>query len=715
MPRSSRLFRFLPLLAGLLAGALLLAAETPLLVLRNALFDQYQRWSPRPVTEQPVRIVDIDEESLVRLGQWPWPRTRLAELSARLTAAGVAAITFDVIFAEADRTSPAALARQWPVNDEQRRQLLALPDHDAVFAGQLAASPAVLGFALTSAPGPRQPATRAAIVNLGEDQRAWVPAFSGAVPSLPQFEALAPGNGALSFVPDRDGVVRRVPLVLRLGERILPTLVSESLRVAQAAPAIILRSAGHQQQLTGHRDRGGLGEIRIGALTIPTTPQGELWLHYSERPAAPALPAWRVLADAAESAALAGHIVLVGSSAQGLLDLRFTPFGLRPGVAIHAEALAQILAGDFLERPGWSRAAELLLAAATSLLAGFLALRWRALAAAGLALTLVLAGALASWLAFARAGLLLDPLPAQAATLFAFIVCSLAHHFVSEREQRRIRGAFARYVSPNRVTHLLANEADLALGGERRDCSFIFTDLAGFTGLMEGIDPGRAVALLNDYLDGMIAIAFRHEGTLDRIVGDAVAIMFSAPLAQPDHAARAFACTLEMDAFACAYAQRQRQAGIAFGDTRIGVHRGEVIVGNFGGKTIFDYRALGDPVNTAARLESANKHLGTRVCVSQAILDDLPPQAVRPVGRVLFKGKTQPLAIFEALTPADAGRRAPVEVYATAWQSLSDDADLAIERFAELHAAWPEDGLVAMHWRRLQAGERGDLIVLSAK
>lgn len=694
--------------------------EQPGTMLRNAVFDQYQRWQPRTPADTPVRIIDIDEASLARLGQWPWPRNRLADLVDRLSAANVAAIGFDVMFAEADRTSPARMADLWQLGSGLRRQILALPDHDQRFADSLRRADAVVGFALArdDKAGQKRPAGKAGFVNLGEAQHRWLHPFTGAITSLPAFESAAKGNGALSFVPDRDGVIRRIPLLFQMPGGPVPTLVSETLRVAQGVPVIMLRSAGHLQQLGGERDSAGLGEIRIGDFTIPTTPQGELWIHYTPPRSERSLPAWQVFSDDAALAGLAGHIVLVGSSAQGLMDLRFGPFGLIPGVEAHVQALEQILSGHFLERPSWATGSEFTALVVGSLIVGFIALHTGALAAAAACIALLAVTAGGSWLAFSNSRLLIDPSLPATGILLTFLICSLIHHFLAEREQRWIKDAFARYVSPNRVAHLIEHNDDMALGGKRQQCSFIFTDLAGFTSLMEGIDPAAAVALLNDYLDAMIAIAFRHEGTLDRIVGDAVAIMFSAPLAQPDHCARALACALEMDAFASAYSRQLIAQGIPFGATRIGVHTGEVIVGNFGGKTMFDYRALGDPVNTAARLESANKHLGTQICISEAILAEAPNARVRPVGKIVFKGKTRPLAVFEALGQAQQGQadaRAPLAAYLPAYQSLDREPAKAAALFADLHARYPADRLVAMHHGRLQEGQTGDLIVLANK
>lgn len=699
------LLPFLPVLCGLL---LFQIDSRPQQILRNSLFDQYQRWQPRAVIDPPVPIIDIDEASLARLGQWPWPRTRLAELLAKVSTGATApkAIAFDILFAEPDRTSPRTAAALWPLGAEQRTALNALPDHDDVFAHALAGVPAVLGFMTTSEASSRLPAAKARFVVKGANRMHWLHDLAGAAPALPMLEAAAAGLGAISFVPDGDGVVRRVPLVLRSGETTIPTLVAETLRVA-----------AHEQNniLTSAEGGAGLREMRIGAHTIPTTLQGEVWVHYARPDPARYIPAWKVLEDAAARTVLAGRIVLVGSSAQGLLDLRFGPFGPLPGVEIHAQALEQIQNGQYLTRPGWARGIEVLTLMLAGLGIGFLALRSRALVAAATSLAVLAVLFAAGWWSFASHGLLLDSLTPALGILLTFIVCSLAHHFASEREQRWIRTAFARYVSPNRVDYLVKHPEAMELGGRRQTCSFIFTDLQGFTTLIEKIAPAQAVSLLNAYLDEMIAIVFRHEGTLDRIVGDALVVMFSAPVRQRDHKQRALACALEMDVFASRYASAQQAKGIAFGQTRIGVHAGEVTVGNFGGSTMFDYRALGDPINAAARLESVNKQLGTRMCVSAAVLAASPQVRARPVGRLVLKGKTEALEVFEPLVAERESRYAPLDAYLSAYVALRDRRPEALAVFEQLVAAHPDDPLVALHCRRLTAGETGDLIVLTEK
>ena len=388
-----------------------------------------------------------------------------------------------------------------------------------------------------------------------------------------------------------------------------------------------------------------------------------------------------------------------------------------PGVEAHAQMLEQVLTDSYLYRPAGAKSIEALTLVIGGLALGALALATGAVVSALatlLAMGLVVG---AGWFAFVDYQLLMDPVTPALGIFIAFLWSSVIHHLSSERRQRFVKQAFSRYVSPNLVAHIVDHPAELELGGRRQECSFIFTDLAGFTSLMEKIDPGEAVALLNAYLDEMIAIAFRCNGTLDRIVGDAVAIMFSAPVQQPDHRQRALTCAIAMQRYAARYSDDLKARGIAFGYTRIGVHTGEVIVGNFGGSTIFDYRALGDPVNTASRLESVNKHLGTRVCISEATLSGCTGVVTRPVGRLVLKGKSQPLMVFQPIHDGlEIPGAAPQDPeYAAAYALLTQDAGAALVAFREQAATRPTDPLVQLHLHRLDQGETGDLIVMTEK
>lgn len=702
---------------ALAALALWLADPIPMQNLRLAQFDQFQRWHPRAYTPVPVRVVDIDEASLKAYGQWPWPRTRMAELVEHLHAAGAAVIALDVLLAEPDRTSPAAMAQLWN-NPQASTWLQQLPDHDAVLAQALVGRPVVLGSSVSQGAAPAGPAATTApppklpyrMVSSGApDPARWLHGFDTAVWPLPVLSASASGMGALNFAADSDGVVRRVPLLLRLGEHMVPTLSAEALRVAQGGPNYLLRSTD-----------AGVQDVRIGHVAVPTNAQAEVWLHYTADVPARFVSAAQVLQGAVAAPLLEGHIVLVGSSAAGLSDLRANPLGQRmPGVLAHALALEQMLSGQHLQRPAWASGLEALV-----LVLGVLGVAGVALAAPVRWAAVVLVAALAgvgggAWLAFVHGHYLLDAVNPAWALVLSFGLASGVHHWVSERQQRWLRSAFSRYVSPNRVAHLLAHPEELHLGGQRQVCSFVFTDLAGFTPLMEKSDPAQVVALLNDYLEAMLVIVFRHEGTLDRFVGDAMVLLFSAPVVQEDHRQRALDCALEMDAFATAYAQALQAQGIPWGLTRIGVHCGEVIVGNFGGKTLFDYRALGDPINTAARLETVNKHLGTRMCVSQAVLDGCTGVPTRAVGRLVLKGKTQALPVATPVATLDTEACAAPADYDAALQWLrpgpAHDAGAARVQFEALALRHPHDPLVALHVQRLREGATDDVIVMAEK
>jgi adenylate cyclase len=273
-------------------------------------------------------------------------------------------------------------------------------------------------------------------------------------------------------------------------------------------------------------------------------------------------------------------------------------------------------------------------------------------------------------------------------------------------EAERARTNLARYFSPNLAAHLAEHPDILELGGERRDLSFLCTDLAGFTPLAESLDAGVIVQLMNDYIGGLSAIVFRHGGTVHTVVGDAVYAMFGAPLEQPDHAARAVACALDIDSFAQTFAQEKNAEAIAVGVTRIGVNSGAAIVGNFGGEMFFHYTAYGDAINTAARLESANKLLGTRICISAETVRRIPEFVGRPIGTLIVKGKDKGIESYEPLN-GDGGSSRSAASYLRAFRKLENGDPQAVQAFAAHVGRYGSDGLATFHLKRLLAGQTG--------
>jgi adenylate cyclase len=286
-----------------------------------------------------------------------------------------------------------------------------------------------------------------------------------------------------------------------------------------------------------------------------------------------------------------------------------------------------------------------------------------------------------------------------------------AHRLREAAEQAKVN--LSRYFSPNLAQELAENLEFLKLGGERRELTFVFTDLADFTPLVESLDPSVIVPLLNEYLNGMTQVVFRHGGTMDKIVGDAVHAMFGAPIEQVDHTTRGVACAMEMDAFAEVFRKKKNDDGLPLGVTRIGVHSGPAIVGNFGGDLFFDYTAHGDAINTAARLEGVNKFLGTRICVSE-IVNQIPDFKGRAVGTLVLKGKSEGLKVYEPLS-AEQSESPATEAYREAFAKLESGDAGASQSFAALVGQYGEDALATFHLKRLLAGETGVEIAFGEK
>lgn len=381
------------------------------------------------------------------------------------------------------------------------------------------------------------------------------------------------------------------------------------------------------------------------------------------------------------------------------------------GVYLHAIAVNNILRGDGLEvlAPRMRALFSLPLALVTGLATISLGLP-------GAILSCLLAAgawAISAVLIFDQSLILPLLLPLMAGFLTFVLVLGLRFVFL-DKDARFLRKAFSSYVAPALVDQLIKQPDKLKLGGERREMTFLFTDLAGFTSLIEQQDPDEAVHLLNAYLDQMMQIAKRHGGTIDKVVGDALHVIFSAPLDQSDHAKRAVDCALEMDVFASGFAMEQQSNGIPFGHTRIGVNSGPAIIGNFGGNEFFDYTAHGDAVNTAARLESVNKQFGTLLAVSGETVRCCPDFSGRLIGHLILKGKTQATEVYEPICN-EAEQSELFAKYASAFELLEREEAGAKAAFSALAKEFPDDGVTQFHLSRLNSSQTGAIIELQSK
>ncbi|MEL6794983.1 MAG: adenylate/guanylate cyclase domain-containing protein, partial [Pseudomonadota bacterium] len=299
------------------------------------------------------------------------------------------------------------------------------------------------------------------------------------------------------------------------------------------------------------------------------------------------------------------------------------------------------------------------------------------------------------------------------AIFLSFLLAISLDSFLTQRDERFIRLAFSHYLEPAMVDQLADDPQALRLGGDRREMSIIFTDIQGFTTMSEELPPDQLTRLLNDYFDGMSDIIIAHGGAIDKFIGDAVVAHFGAPTPMANHALRALQCAGELDKFGERF--RRKNAHLGLGVTRIGVHTGVATVGNFGGRARFDYTAMGDTVNTAARLESSNKRYGTRVGVSQETAEAANADATREdelpllqtIGQIMLKGKTKPVTVYTVNNDADEEF---VWAYEAAFSMIETDLAKAKTALEELFRANPNDPLVRWHLNRFEQGETGIMI-----
>jgi adenylate cyclase len=635
--------------------ALLRIAGLPVFTeIGGLIFDSYQRLAPRPFRDGGVRVVDIDDETIRRLGQWPWPRSDLATLTQRIADAGAAAIAFDIVFSEPDRTSPdrlAAWAERSGAGAAQRAALKALPDPDARFASALGATPSVLGFFLTQdgRGGPVRPKTGFAVA--GSDPGASITAYDGTIQPLPGFQAAARGLGFVSLRGDADGIIRRAPLIARVGGALVPSLSVEALRVAQGTGGIVVRSS----DASGEVNSGAAEAValKIGAAEVPVTERGELWMHYTAPAAARSVPAWKVMSGLppAEMRRLfAGRIVFIGAGASGLRDLVATPVADRElGIVIHAEAVEQMVLGDFLTRPDWALGLEISLVLGAGLLLALVLPGMGAFPGALVAAGLISGVGGGSWYAFRARNLLVDPAPPILALLACYLVVTLLTFLREEKQRKYIHGAFDRYLAPELVKRITDDPSRLELGGEVREMTVLFADIRGFSRISERLDPQQIINFLIAFLTPMTDILLARRATLDKYIGDAILAFWNAPLDDPDQYRGAARAALEMAARLDALNREMPgHKEIAWPDKveiGIGLEAGPCCVGNMGSAQRLSYSLIGDTVNLASRIEGLTKIYGVRIAIGEELAARLADFALVELDRVRVVGRERPATV----------------------------------------------------------------------
>ena len=618
-----------------------------------SVFDSFQRLKPRAKQNTPVRIIDIDEASLKKLGQWPWPRSDIALLTNRLGELGAAAIAFDMVFSEPDRTSPHRIARALVTKGmlSKSAEVSDLPDNDLVLAKAFSNWPVVAGMVFTRQPNNVQPPVKPGIAIAGSDPRGQLPAYLGAVGNLSILDEAAPGLGYFSFQPDRyDRTVRRIPVASWLKGEIYPSLLAETLRVAQGAGSIILKSSDASGE-TNWNGEAVMTAAKVGAFEIPTNESGEVWIYHTGHDQERFISAHEILkGNTGELNKLRdkieGHIVFVGTTAAGLLDIVSTPMSASTaGVEVQAEAIEMVLSGQFLTRPDWAKGAEIVATVIFSLmlivLMPMIGPLWCAVLG-GLIISLVAGGA---WIGFSQYNYLFDSVyPAAGATL-VYLVVSGVLFLTAETERVAIRQAFSQYLAPELVEKLAADPKSLKLGGEERELTVLFSDVRGFTSLSENLTSQEIAELMNAYFTPMSDVLMATQATIDKYIGDAIMAFWNAPLDVENHPAKACEASLEM----------LRQLELLCEDRDIdmrmgiGLNTGTCSVGNFGSNQRFNYSALGDPVNLAARIEGLTKLYGADILMGENTAQRADGYAILELDLIQVVGKSRSERIFALL------------------------------------------------------------------
>lgn len=670
-------------------------------------------------------VVAIDERSLTELGRWPWSRGVIAELVKALKAQGVKAIGFDIIFSEPEenrgikalqelsdrlkKLEPTSRTAQELIQ-QKKRQL----DVDGFLASAIGeAGNVTLGYLFHF--------SRAEVGHLTETEitRNVDSIASGQYPVVqykraPEqgalYEALAPlanletlatraeNCGFFNAFPDKDGTIRWSPLLIKFQDKYYSSLAVSLLMQYLDWPDVRLKL-----------DSFGVAAITIGDTLIPTDHYGRILINYLGREGVvPHYSAVDVIRGRIPPGELKDRIIIVGATAIGIYDLRVTPFSpVSAGINIHATVVDNILRRSFIVQSFWTSLLDVFAIILLGLATGFFVSRLRAVPAFGLTAGLTLIFIAVNFLIFSRFSVWLNLIYPLLSILLSYVGVTV-HKFLSEeREKKKVRSAFQYYLTSSVINEMLKDPSKLRLGGEKKELTVLFSDIRGFTSVSEVLTPEELVHLLNEYLTAMTDLVFKHDGLLDKYMGDAIMAVYGAPLDQPDHPVRACETALEMISVLDVLRVKWRQEGRPDLDIGIGLSSGAMVVGNMGSQMRFDYTVMGDRVNLGSRLEGLNKVYGTRIIVSEYTRDLVRDQfALRELDSVRVKGKAIPVRIYELCGTIAGTKQETPEVIRLFEEGLARyrdcDWDEASRLFREVLVARPDDGPARLYLARVE-------------
>ncbi|MBI5526507.1 MAG: adenylate/guanylate cyclase domain-containing protein [Deltaproteobacteria bacterium] len=625
-----------------------------------------------PHSERVV-ILAADEKSMGTFGQWPWSHKVFADIMEKLTAAGVKVVGFDIIYAEPDTSDVACrriFGRLAAVEGPEKAAALekevdetyGCGVNDTRFGEALSKSPAVLGyFFFTQEEEVRSlekssyldgvkvvEPSRINIVRISPNAPVSVPTMVGVRVNIPEVSAGSSRMGYFNQIPDRDGLYRSVPMFFKFADNFYPSLSLATLQVALNGNIKV--DIGTQAAL----EEGKMAKLMVGDKEIPLDDTLRFIVkYYGPSKTFRHLSAVDVWNGAVRAEDLKDKIVLFGVTTVGVFDLRPTPFESEgyPGVEIHANVIENILSEDFQTRPNMIIVLELVIMLVLGVVFGLLLTRLKLQYGAILVVVITLAFFVVDFQLFYKNGLHTKILLQGLQAVILLIGISVFRYFTEERDKTRIRKTFSTYVTKSVVEEVLRDPTKLQLGGQKKVLTVFFSDIRGFTSISEKLKPEQLVHQLNEYLTPMTNLVFKHEGTLDKYMGDAIMAIFGAPLDQPDHAARCCATALDMMDELKVLRASWKERGLPEINIGIGINTGEMIVGNMGSDVKFEYTVIGDNVNLGSRLEGVNKEYGTNIIISEFTQAQIAGQfAVRELDLIRVKGKKEPVKTFELVS-----------------------------------------------------------------
>jgi len=646
---------------AMLAGFLFLYYWNPAPVefARLKVFDYYEQFRPRPIPtpeQQLVTIVDIDEQSLETVGQFPWPRNIFAKLVQNLMQMGAAVVAFDIVFAEPDGKDLSVVAASAKNLDPSIKAVLEKRiSNDQIFANVIKKSRVVLGQAgrASETEGVKGPPAKNSVavrkMQKGAlDPRSYLPHFPALVRNIPLIEKAAihrmGGHGMFSAQPDEDGTIRNVPSLFVHDGKYFPTLSVEMLRVVTGRKTVLAVV-----------NRAGMDGVKITPkLTAKTDRRGRIWPYFSLHDPSKYVSAREVLDGTVDPAKIKGKLTIVGTSAVGLRDIRTIPTARDiPGVEVHAQLIEAIAHKQYLTRPNYADVAEM----AFIFLGGLIMIilvpwagaKWTALV---FLVTAVGAGG-SSWYLFAEQKLLLDASFAIGSILLIYTTLTYTGYAREEAERRQTRDAFSKYLSPDMVARVAENPGELQLGGDQRPMTLLFCDVRGFTTISEQFDAVGLTALINKLLTPLTNVILDRKGTIDKYMGDCIMAFWNAPLDDDDQEYNGCVSALAMLGEMGPLNERLKIEAEEEGRKHIplkvglGLNTGLCVVGNMGSDMRFDYSVLGDAVNLAARLEGQSKSYGMNVVLGPTTRDAIKERlATIDLDFIQVKGKTEGTYIY---------------------------------------------------------------------